>query len=106
MVGDAPAAQARTVLDTFNAALASNDAEKLASCFYEEQAYWRDIVALTSHLRTIERPRVVAAALLKMIALRGLTGEFELAGDPYFAVISPVMVSYLRLPPAESRLDC
>jgi hypothetical protein len=39
MVGDAAATQAMTVLNAFNAAVASNDAEKLASCFYDEQAY-------------------------------------------------------------------
>jgi len=93
MAGDAPATHAKAVLDAFNAALASNDADALCSCFYSEQAYWRDIVALTSHLRTIENPRIVAAALLEMIALRGLASEVELKGAAQFAVMSPVMVS-------------
>jgi hypothetical protein len=56
VLGDAAAAHSKTVLETFNAALFSNDAEKLSGCFYAEQAYWRDIVALTSHLRTILPP--------------------------------------------------
>ena len=97
MTGDATTACVKAVLATFNAAIASNDVEKLASCFYSEQAYWRDTVALTSHLRTFETPRVVAAALLKMIRLQGLVGEFEVAREAHFAVLSPVMVSY---PPA------
>lgn len=52
MVGGVSNTEAQAVLYAMNAALASNDAEKLADCFYPEQALWRDIVALTSHLRT------------------------------------------------------
>lgn len=106
MTGDAPTTQARAVLDSFNEALTSNDVEKLASCFYTEQAFWRDIVALTSHLRTFTTPRVVAAALLQMVSLRGLVGKIDLTGDAHFAVMSPVMVSCPRLSPANSRLAC
>jgi hypothetical protein len=98
MTGDVPTIHAKAVLDTFNVALASNDAEKLASCFYAEQAYWRDIVAFTSHLRTLQKPQVVAAALLQTIALRGLASDIELAGDARFVVMSPVMVKCLRFP--------
>ncbi|KAF1970017.1 FAD/NAD(P)-binding domain-containing protein [Bimuria novae-zelandiae CBS 107.79] len=82
---------ARTVLNAFNAALTSNDVQNLANCFYE-QAYWRDIVALTSHLRTMEKPRVVATALLQMVTIRGLEGKVEIMGDPQFAVMNPFMM--------------
>ncbi|KAF2871931.1 hypothetical protein BDV95DRAFT_606500 [Massariosphaeria phaeospora] len=92
MTGDAPITQARAVLDALNSAIASNDAEKLAECFYAEQAYWRDIVALTSHLRTLTMPGVIAAALLHLISLRGLEGRIELVGDAHFAVVSPVLM--------------
>lgn len=93
MTGDSPATHAQAALAAFNTALASNDAEKLADCFYPEQAFWRDIVALTSHLRTLMQPNVIAAALLRLKSLRGVEGEIELAGDPHFAIMSPVMVS-------------
>jgi hypothetical protein len=83
----------RSVMDNFNTAISSRDVEKLSECFYE-QAYWRDIVALTSHLRTIESPRVIATALLHTINLQGLKGNFEMIGDPHFAVMSPSMVNY------------
>lgn len=72
--GDVPKARAQALLDTLNAALASNDAEKVAGCFYPEQAFWRDIIALTSHLRTFAMPRVIAAALLRLKSLRGIEG--------------------------------
>jgi hypothetical protein len=94
---DNVASQASAVLDALNAALAADDAEKLASCFYQEQAFWRDIVALTSHLRTFAMPSVIAAAFLRMRALRRIEDKIELAGDPHFSVMSPVMVSQLSL---------
>lgn len=93
LTGDVPANYAQALLSDVNAALASSDAEKLADCFYPEQAFWRDIVALTSHLRSFAKPNVVAAALLGLKPLRGIEGKIELAGDPHFAVMSPVMVS-------------
>jgi hypothetical protein len=86
-------ARARSFIDAFNIALSSDNIEKLSEFFYE-QAYWRDIVALTSHLRTIESPRVIATALLHTINLRGLKGNFEMMGDPHFVVMSPSMVNY------------
>ncbi|KAF2823555.1 FAD/NAD(P)-binding domain-containing protein [Ophiobolus disseminans] len=109
MAGDAPIAEAKTVLRSFNEALASNDAAALANCLYDEQAYWRDFGALTSHLRTFKAPRVVAAALLDTIALRGLEGDIELAGDAHFAVLSPVMMfidAGIKLRTTSPALDC
>ncbi len=98
MTGDASTIQAKAVLDDFNAALASNDAEKLANCFYEEQAFWRDTAALTSHVRTITQPQIIAVALLHLVGLRGLAGDkFEIIGSPHFVVINPVMVCRLPL---------
>lgn len=93
MTGDVPLTQTQEVLDVLNAALASNDAEKVAGCFFPEQAFWRDIVALTSHLRTFIQPGVVAAALLQLKGLRGIEGGIKISGDPHFVVMSPVMVS-------------
>lgn len=93
MAGDASTNHAQAVLDALNAALASNDANKVADCFYPEQAFWRDIVAFTSHLRTFIQPDVVANALLQMKSLRGIEGGIGIKGDPHFVVMNPVMVS-------------
>jgi len=93
MTSDRVTTQARVVVDAFNAALASNNVEELSACFYTEQSFWRDTVALTSHLRTFSTPRVVAAALLKMITLRGIVGKIDLSEEAHFVVISPTLVS-------------
>lgn len=65
MAGDGATKQANDVLIRFNAALAADDAATLESCFYSSQAYWKDQLALTYHLRTFETPNVVAASLLE-----------------------------------------
>lgn len=65
MTSDVSTAHAKAALDALNAALASGDAEKVSDSFYPEQAFLRDIVALTSHLRTFIQPSVAAAALLR-----------------------------------------
>jgi hypothetical protein len=93
MMGDLPATHTQAVLDTLNAALSSNDADKLSGCFFPEQAFWRDIVALTSSLRTFIQPDVVAAALLQMKSLQGMDGEIKISGGPHFVVMNSVMVS-------------
>lgn len=93
MVGDVPVARAQAALTALNAALLSNDAEKLADCFFQDQAFWRDIVALTSHLRTFFQPKAIADALLHTNSLLRIEGPLEITGEPHFAVMSPVMVS-------------
>ncbi|KAK9782254.1 putative FAD/NAD(P)-binding domain-containing protein [Seiridium cardinale] len=91
MSSEAASSQAQVVLDAFNAALGHNDVDMLASCFYAEQAFWRDIVALTGHLRSFAKPKVVAAALLHTIGLRGIAGTVEFSGNAHFAVMGPTM---------------
>jgi hypothetical protein len=93
MTGTAPPVQAGAVLSEFNEALTSKSIERLANCFFPGQAYWRDMVALTSHLRTFTEPHCIAAALTHLVSLRGLRGSIKLAGDAKFAMLSPVMVS-------------
>lgn len=80
------------VLDEFNAALASEDAERLKTCFFPGQAYWRDQLALTYHLRTFASPAVVVASLLETKKLRGLTDDIKLEGAPQFIPATPVLV--------------
>lgn len=86
-------AAALGVLDDFNAALAAEDLGKLRACFLPEQAYWRDQLALTYHLRTFATPAVVAAAFLETKKLRALTESIKLEGAPQFVPVSPVLVS-------------
>lgn len=84
---------ALVVLNELNAALAAEDAKKLKACFFSEQAYWRDQLALTYHLRTFATPAVLAASFLETKKLRGLTEGIKLEGAPQFIPATPVLVS-------------
>ncbi|KAJ4312693.1 hypothetical protein N0V84_009799 [Fusarium piperis] len=66
------------ILDSLNAALAANNLDAIQQCFLSEQAYWKDTLALTYHLRTFFTPRVIAANLLETRRLRGINGRLEL----------------------------
>lgn len=74
--------QTRLVLNTLNTALDANDAEMFASCFFATQAFWRDMLALTAHLRTFTTPDGIAAAFLHMKSPRGIKGDVKLTGSP------------------------
>ncbi|GAB1319243.1 Flavoprotein involved in K+ transport [Madurella fahalii] len=91
MAGHEPTKQALAILDKLNAALAANDVELLESCFFASQAYWRDALALTYHLRTFTTPGVIATCLLETKALRRLVGEIKLQGTAQFIPAAPVL---------------
>lgn len=84
MAGDAPLAQAQAVVDALNEALATNNTHDLAECFYPDQAFWRDIVALTSHSRTFIQSKAIADALLHLNSLRVIQGAVEINSEPHF----------------------
>lgn len=78
-------------LDEFNAALASNDAQKLAGLFHAGQAYWRDLVALTSHIRNFDGSSKIAPALLETRALRASSDPLQFI-MAMFVAPTPVLV--------------
>ncbi|RAH46720.1 putative flavoprotein [Aspergillus brunneoviolaceus CBS 621.78] len=90
MTGDAPTVQAHAVLNRLNTALSSKNVEALQSCFYASQAYWKDQLALTYHLRTFNRPGVIAAAMLETAPLRGL-GDVSVDGGAVFIPATPTL---------------
>jgi hypothetical protein len=96
MTGDEPTKQAQIALDDLNAALAANDSRSLENCFFEGQAYWRDQLALTYHLRTFKTPGVIAASLLETKALRNIKGDIRIDGGAMFIPATPVLVSILN----------
>lgn len=102
MVGEEPTKQAKTVLDQFNAAVASNDVQALKDCFYPDQAYWKDSLALTYHLRTFNGPDVIASSFLETEGLRGIPKGLEIDGGAIFMPATPVLVCndqlYYRIP--------
>ncbi|KAI0176008.1 monooxygenase [Hypoxylon sp. FL1284] len=83
--------QARLVLSALNDALSTNDSQKLASCFFADQSYWRDMLALTYHLRTFKSPSAISAALLETKSLRGLDGDISIQGTPAFIPATPAL---------------
>lgn len=84
---------AEAVLHAVNAALAADDAAALTACFFPDQAYWRDQLALTYHLRTFATPSVVAASLLDTSKRRGVAEGIALEGAPQLTPVSPFLVS-------------
>ncbi|KAK0744847.1 hypothetical protein B0T21DRAFT_447951 [Apiosordaria backusii] len=59
------------VLAALKTSIAKEDRDALSDCFHAEQAYWKDSLALTYHLRTFSSPAVIAANLLETTKLRG-----------------------------------
>jgi hypothetical protein len=84
---------ANVAVDTFNSAVFKRDLKELARCFYADQSYWRDMVALTSHIRTFRSPSVIAESFLETKAMRDCEKlEFVTAK---FVSISPTLVSII-----------
>ncbi|RSL52688.1 hypothetical protein CEP54_010767 [Fusarium duplospermum] len=81
--GDSATEQALAVLNAFKAAVAAEDPNALQSLFFAEQAYWKDILALTCHLRTFFTPEVIVTNFLQTKKLRGVTTEWKLEGATF-----------------------
>ena len=92
--GDELTKQALVVIAALNAALVADDVEGLAQCFFPDQSYWKDQVAMTYHMRTFNSARVVAANLLATKKLRGVPKGFKLEGTPLVIPVSPTLVSF------------
>ncbi|OHE97143.1 hypothetical protein CORC01_07584 [Colletotrichum orchidophilum] len=86
--GDKPTKIALDLIKEFNAALKANDAAAVESCFFAEQAYWKDQLAFTYHLRTFQQAGVIASNLIETKCLRGLD-QFRLDGVASFAPVTP-----------------
>ena len=93
ITGDEPAKLARTVLRRLSAALADDDAIAVESCFFASQAYWKDQLALTYHLRTFTGPSAITASLLETKNLREIEGEIAVDGGVIFLPAAPTLVS-------------
>lgn len=89
--GESAAEQALAVLEAFKAAVAAEDANALQSLFFADQAYWKDILALTCHLRTFFTPKVIVANFLQTKKLRGVNSEWKLEGATFIPA-TPALV--------------
>ncbi|CAN8101232.1 unnamed protein product [Discula destructiva] len=65
-------------LGSLTAALQAGDVTQLKACFLASQAYWRDILALTWHLRTFNDGLGIAPSLLALARQRGWDGRVEI----------------------------
>lgn len=92
MAGEEATKKAVAALERFNSALESRDAGSLANCFYTSQAYWKDIVALTYHLRTFKTPDIIAAALIETNAPKTIENGIQIDGAVTFFPVTPVLV--------------
>ncbi|RBR25261.1 uncharacterized protein FIESC28_01996 [Fusarium coffeatum] len=72
--------QTSTAIDAFNAALAANDVDALQACFFAEQAYWKDTLALTWHLRTFREHLRIAKSLIETKQARRCDSEWIIEG--------------------------
>lgn len=93
MVGDEATNQAQAVLNRLNAALIANDSESVKECFFASQAYWKDQLALTYHLRTFTSPDVIASSLLETKSMRGITEGLAIGGGAQFITATQTLVN-------------
>ncbi|KAF5618351.1 K+ transport flavoprotein [Fusarium sp. NRRL 52700] len=102
-----PSGQATAVVKAFYDALRDNDIRALQSCFFADQAYWKDALAFTYHLRTFYTPSVIAANLLETNKMRGTSVGWNVE-SAVFVAATPVLkfidvaLSFKTLSPAAS----
>ncbi|PSR84239.1 hypothetical protein BD289DRAFT_368848, partial [Coniella lustricola] len=72
------AAIVQDALNTLSAGLQANDVAQIASSFLTSQAYWRDLLALTWHLRTFNDASTIVPSLLQLQRERGWSGAVTL----------------------------
>ncbi|KAJ4123046.1 hypothetical protein NW768_010038 [Fusarium equiseti] len=82
--------QASVAIDAFNTALADNDVDALQACFFAKQAFWKDTLALTWHLRTFREPLRIAKSLIETKRARRCDGEWIIEGAVFVPMI-PVL---------------
>ncbi|KAG5795366.1 hypothetical protein H9Q69_005563 [Fusarium xylarioides] len=99
--------QATAAVKAFHDALRDNDTQPLQDCFLADQAYWKDALAFTYHLRTFYTPSVIAANLLETNKIRGPSMRWNME-SAVFVAATPVLqfidvaLSFRTVSPAAS----
>ncbi|PNP61040.1 hypothetical protein FNYG_14128 [Fusarium nygamai] len=102
-----PSDQATAVVKAFHDALRESDIQALQDCFFTDQAYWKDALAFTYHLRTFYTPPVIAANLLETNRMRGPSMRWNMK-SAVFVAATPVLqfidvaLSFRTVSPAAS----
>jgi hypothetical protein len=80
------------VLVKLGCAMEKCDVSELSSLFFTDQAYWRDTLALTYHLRTFKNRDAIASALLELAPKREVCRIQVLPDSPAFICVGPTLV--------------
>lgn len=90
---------ARAVLESMNDALESADAGgggALTKLFFRDQSYWRDILALTYHIRTIRDAGPIVSTFSETRRQRGASRLVFVEDSAVFAPVTPSLVCLVR----------
>ena len=85
-------ATAEKAVRSFATALETADTNALGDVFLTRQSFWRDTVAITSHLRTFEGREVIASVLTELNNQRRISEITLISGTPQVAVVSDTLV--------------
>ncbi|RKL37179.1 hypothetical protein BFJ72_g7835 [Fusarium proliferatum] len=100
-----PSDQATVVVKAFHDALRENDIQALQDCFFADQAYWKDALAFTYHLRTFYTPSVIVANLVETNEMRGPSMRWNMESAVFVAATPQfidVALSFRTVSPAAS----
>ena len=81
------------VLRSFAKALETADTNALGDVFLTCQSFWRDTLAVTSHLRTFKSREVIASVLTSLNNKRRIHGIALIPGTAQVVVVSETLVS-------------
>lgn len=81
------------ILVELGCAMEKNDVSQLSSLFFTDQAYWRDTLALTYHLRTFKNRDAIASALLELAPKREVYSIQMIPDSPAFICAGPTLAS-------------
>lgn len=90
-------AKAEQVLRSFSKTLDRADANALGDIFLARQSYWRDTLAITSHLRTFKDCNIIATVLTEVNSQRGINGIVIIPRTAQIGVASETLVSLSAL---------
>lgn len=89
---DAPAT-AEKVVKLFSTALGKRDTNALRTIFITGRSYWRDTLAITSHLRTFKDSAVIAPILTELSSERRISEIGIISGSEQVVSVSETLVS-------------
>ncbi|KXJ91814.1 monooxygenase [Microdochium bolleyi] len=89
-----PTRAAQHVLEQLDHAVSAGDAAALEALFLspaEGDAYWKDQVVLTSHLRTFHGPSAISKSLIQLVAQRGIDNGLQSSGKAVLLPVGPTL---------------